>query len=301
MAAVEHFKNDCAGCHGTPNSAHEDETNVILCPNAPQAIVAKLRFMRHSRLSENTSVDARQEKSSRHDLSGSAHGRPACRGDSQSCRTSKLAGKFRSLRMRRTLATMVVLLLFMPDLPARNTNDWANVKQLKHGMFVEILLWTGENLRGRLDEVTDDNLNLDILDRNNPQIGLQHELRRASIHRITGVRYLIFPDQNRWMITGAAAGGAIVDVTHGTNYHWLAGALGGALAGLFVSRVALGAVGVVDAGRSIHRAKIVYSADAPPKSPHATQAVQTAAPSANPPTKSAREELEQLQKQNGLS
>jgi hypothetical protein len=141
-----------------------------------------------------------------------------------------------------------------------------------------------------------------------PQIGLQHELRRASIHRITGVRHLSFPDQNRWMITGAAsgggiglAGGAIVDVTHGANYHWLAGALGGALAGLFVSRVALGAVGVADAGRSIHSAKIVYSADAPPKSPQATEAVQPVAPSANPPTKSARGELEQLQKQNGLS
>jgi hypothetical protein len=35
MAAVEHFKNDCAGCHGAPNSAHEDATNVILYPNAP--------------------------------------------------------------------------------------------------------------------------------------------------------------------------------------------------------------------------------------------------------------------------
>jgi hypothetical protein len=165
--------------------------------------------------------------------------------------------------MRRTLAIMFVVLLFVADLPARHTNDWANVKQLKRGMFIEILLWTGESLRGKIDEVTDDSLNLDILDRNNPQIGLQHELRRASIHRITSVRHLSFPDQNRWMITGALAGGgvglaggAIADVTHGTNYHWLALAFGGTLAGLFVFCVALGAVGGVDAGRGIHREKI---------------------------------------------
>jgi thiosulfate dehydrogenase len=36
MAGLKLFKNDCAGCHGTPNSAHENESNVILYPNAPQ-------------------------------------------------------------------------------------------------------------------------------------------------------------------------------------------------------------------------------------------------------------------------
>jgi thiosulfate dehydrogenase len=36
MAGVKLFKNDCAGCHGTPNTAGENEVNVILYPNAPQ-------------------------------------------------------------------------------------------------------------------------------------------------------------------------------------------------------------------------------------------------------------------------
>jgi mono/diheme cytochrome c family protein len=36
MAGVKLFKNDCAGCHGTPNTAAENETNVNLYPNAPQ-------------------------------------------------------------------------------------------------------------------------------------------------------------------------------------------------------------------------------------------------------------------------
>ena len=36
MAGLKLFKNDCAGCHGTPNTASENETSVTLYPNAPQ-------------------------------------------------------------------------------------------------------------------------------------------------------------------------------------------------------------------------------------------------------------------------
>jgi len=36
MSGVKLFKNDCAGCHGTPNTAAENESNVNLYPNAPQ-------------------------------------------------------------------------------------------------------------------------------------------------------------------------------------------------------------------------------------------------------------------------
>jgi mono/diheme cytochrome c family protein len=36
MAGVKFFKNGCAGCHGTPNTAAENEVNVDLYPSAPQ-------------------------------------------------------------------------------------------------------------------------------------------------------------------------------------------------------------------------------------------------------------------------
>ena len=36
LAGMRMFKNDCAGCHGTPNTARGNETNVVLYPNAPQ-------------------------------------------------------------------------------------------------------------------------------------------------------------------------------------------------------------------------------------------------------------------------
>ena len=36
MAGVKLFKDDCAGCHGTPETAPKNEVDVILYPNAPQ-------------------------------------------------------------------------------------------------------------------------------------------------------------------------------------------------------------------------------------------------------------------------
>ena len=36
MAGMKLFENDCAGCHGTPNTASKNETDVTLYPNASQ-------------------------------------------------------------------------------------------------------------------------------------------------------------------------------------------------------------------------------------------------------------------------
>jgi hypothetical protein len=177
--------------------------------------------------------------------------------------------------MRRTLTVLIVIpllvVLFVPDLPARNNTDWNNVKRLKRGASVEILLWSGENLRGKIDEVSDAGVQLTMMiDRGNPQLGIQYQFERTTIRRIVTVRQLDLPDPKRWIVTGTVAGGgigfvggAIADVTHGTNYHWLTGGFGGAIAGLLVSCVAVAAVGGVDMARARQREKVVYSADVP--------------------------------------
>jgi len=36
MAGMTIFKNDCAGCHGTPDTASKNESDLVLYPNAPQ-------------------------------------------------------------------------------------------------------------------------------------------------------------------------------------------------------------------------------------------------------------------------
>jgi len=180
--------------------------------------------------------------------------------------------------MRRALTVLIVIpllvVLFVTDLPARNNTDWNNVKRLKRGASVEILLWSGENLRGKIEEVSDAGVQLAMIDRSNPQLGIQYQFERTSIRRIVTVSQLNLPDSKRWIVTGTVAGGgiglvggAIADVTHGANYHWLAGGFGGAIAGLLVSCVALAAVGGVDMARTKRREKVVYSADVPSKLP----------------------------------
>jgi hypothetical protein len=178
--------------------------------------------------------------------------------------------------MRRTLTVLIVIpllmVLFVTDLPARNNTDWNNVKRLKRGAPVEILLWSGENLREKIDEVSDAGVQLAMIDRSNPHLGIQYQFERTSIRRIVTVRQLNLPDSKRWIVTGTVAGGgiglvggAIADVTHGTNYHWLTGDFGGAIGGLLISCVALAAVGGVDVARAKQREKVVYSADVPSK------------------------------------
>jgi mono/diheme cytochrome c family protein len=47
MVGMKLFKSDCAGCHGTPNTASENEANVILYPNAPQFVLHPPRKPEH--------------------------------------------------------------------------------------------------------------------------------------------------------------------------------------------------------------------------------------------------------------
>ena len=167
--------------------------------------------------------------------------------------------------MRQALAVLIAILLLVPKLAAQNNNDWARVKKLKRGTSVEILLWSGGIVRGKIDGVTDASLNLDMIDRGNSQIGLQHELDRAGIHEITTVRHVSLPDSHRWIVTGAVAGagiglagGAIADIRHGGNYHWLEGGFGGAIAGLVISCVAVAAAGGVELAKGSRGTRIVY-------------------------------------------
>jgi hypothetical protein len=165
--------------------------------------------------------------------------------------------------MRRTLTALLVVLLLALELPARSNRDWENVKKLKPGTTVEILLWSGQVLSGEIDSVTDAGLQLAPPGRH--QAGLLHEVDRAAIRRIVRLHHPYLPDSRRWMLTGALAGGAVgvtagavADIRHGGNYHWFEGALGGAALGFLVSCAGLAAVGTVDVARLANHRKVVY-------------------------------------------
>ena len=165
--------------------------------------------------------------------------------------------------MRRTFTVLLIVLLLVPELPARGKGDWENVKKLKSGTTIEIFLWSGESLHGEIDAVTDTGLQLAPPYRH--QAGALHEVDRKTIRSIVRFREPYLPDSRRWMITGAVAGGAvgvaagaIGDIRRRGNYHWIEGAFGGTVLGFLVSCGALAAVGAFDIGRLARRRKVVY-------------------------------------------
>ncbi len=178
--------------------------------------------------------------------------------------------------MRRTLAAMLMVLLVAPELSARNNRDWENVMKLKQGISVEILLWSGENLSGAIDGVSDTGLQLATDDASAAQVGWLRDFDRASIRRVVRVRETNLPDSRRWMAMGAVAGGAvgvtagaIGDAEHGNNGRWIVGGFAGAVIGWLASIVAVGAAGTVDVARALHRREIVYEDQShqPPQTP----------------------------------
>ena len=167
--------------------------------------------------------------------------------------------------MRRTLTAVLIVLLFARELPARSNHNWENVKKLKPGTSVRVLLWSGQELSGAVDAVSSVGLRLATVGSNGPGVGWLRDIDRTSIRRIVRIRKPNLPNPERWMIRGAAAGGAIglttgavSDIRRGDNYQWFEGALGGAGLGFFASCAALTAVGAVDLARGLHREKIVY-------------------------------------------
>ncbi len=168
--------------------------------------------------------------------------------------------------MRQVLAVMLVVLLVAPELPARTNRDWENVKKLKSGTSVEVLLWRGENISGEVESVSDTGVQIATVGGNiDPRVGWLRDVDRASIRRVVRIQRINFPDSKRWMITGAVAGGAIgvttgavEDVQHGNNGRWLLGGLGGAGIGFLVSCGALAAVAVVQVARLPNHRQVVY-------------------------------------------
>lgn len=167
--------------------------------------------------------------------------------------------------MRRSLATLLVVLLLAPELPAHSNNDWANVKKLKPGTVIEVLLWNGDNLRGELDTVTDAKLQIATADPSAAQANWLRDLDRKSVRRIVRTRQPHLPDSRRWMIAGTVGGAAIGtsvgiagDIKHGGNYHWFEGAFGGAAMGFVASCAALLVVIGIDLGQLPRRRQVVY-------------------------------------------
>jgi len=160
--------------------------------------------------------------------------------------------------MRRGLILLIITLAVSPAVLARTNQDWGKVGRLKPGSKVLVILWTGDEIQGRLKSVSPTGLSLVTGSSWKP---LQ-EIARDDIRRIVHLRGPKLPDPERWMRDGALIGGAagvttgaIQDATQGNNGRVLTKGLAGAGMGFFGSCVALAGVGVV---ATAHHSKVVY-------------------------------------------
>lgn len=182
--------------------------------------------------------------------------------------------------MRRTVTALLIILLLAPDLPARNNRDWKSVKKLKPDTPVLIWLWTGEDLRGDIESVSDTGLRLALPDRTNSQVSWERTVDRSAVRKIIRLRDLPnLPDAHKWMVAGAVAGGAvgvttgaISDAKNGYQGGWVIGGLVGGLFGAMIGDMAAGLVGIGEATPTLFRhSKVVYEEPEPRPSPPSPQ------------------------------
>jgi hypothetical protein len=174
--------------------------------------------------------------------------------------------------MRRTLTALLIVLLLVPDLPARTNDSWETVKKLNPGTPIQILLWTGDDVSGELDEVSDAGLRLYTADRTAAQTTWERDVDRKNIRRIAVIRHENLPHSGHWMrvgaLTGAAVGaaaGGIQDARQGNNGRWILGGLAGALLGFSASCAVLVAVDTAKLAQGPRHNKVIYEAkEAPP-------------------------------------
>jgi hypothetical protein len=175
--------------------------------------------------------------------------------------------------MRRTLAVVLAVLSIAPGLPARTKHDWDNVMKLKSGAPVLILLWNGDWLDGRIETVTDAELQLDTSATANARTGWRQPITRASIRRIVRLREheSHVPSPNHLLGAGALIGGvtgitigAIADAKGNVQGKWILDGFAGALLGFFGAGVVAAAVGIAGIAHDSHHHRIIYE-DAGPR------------------------------------
>jgi hypothetical protein len=169
--------------------------------------------------------------------------------------------------MRRVITLLFATLFFAVQLSARAVTNWENVEKLKPGTPIWVLLWTGENVAGRVEGVSGTELRVTPFEWTNGGVWTLHEVKRANVQRITRIYHHRLPNSRHWMVVGTVAGGAIGATTgaisdanhHTSTARWFTGGLAGAGLGFFVSCGALAAVGVFELGSDIaHPRRVVY-------------------------------------------
>lgn len=171
------------------------------------------------------------------------------------------------MRMRHLLIFFAGLLLLVPELPAKASEDWNRVEQVRWDSVVRVELWNGSEYVGRFAAADSDHLRIKLWqNRPSGQTAEGLTLPREQVRLLETVSDRD-PDLANYQRIGMAGGGVVgatglgLAVRHSA---WPAGALFGGLIGVAVGG-ALGGTAALVAHASAHHHKVVYeSHQAPP-------------------------------------
>lgn len=167
--------------------------------------------------------------------------------------------------MRAILIVGLLLLAFSPQVLARN-HDWTKVEKLKPGASLQVDLWSGPSVVGKLESATGSAIRLKLWD-GTPM----EEISRANVRRVIRLRRSHLEDPRKLLTTGAVIGGiagaTAVAITDRNDcqgckgFRIVAGGAGGALFGFLGAAVVGAGMGTVDL---LHHSKAIYEAERPP-------------------------------------
>lgn len=167
--------------------------------------------------------------------------------------------------MKTLLIIGITLLAFTPQVFARKS-DWSKVEKLKFGTSLQVDLWSGPAVVGKLVSATDANLRLKLWD------GTPMEaISRNDIRRVIQLRRSHLKDPHKLLATGAVIGGvagatAVAigdrnDCQGCKGFRIVAGGAAGAWFGFLGAAMVGAGMGTADL---VHHSKVIYEAERPP-------------------------------------
>jgi hypothetical protein len=172
--------------------------------------------------------------------------------------------------MPHRLIVALTLLLLAPALAASTRHTWDDAKSLPPGTRVIVQLWNNENLRGRVESVSDTGLIVKTISRQIALDGRTRAIDRDLVRKIYRIhKQPHYPDARKCILTimliGAGAGALDQGVKYGNAAGVVFGGAVGGLGGILVAAVACpAAVLVIGFPSLVHPTRLVYQADKPP-------------------------------------
>ena len=167
--------------------------------------------------------------------------------------------------MKTFLMLALTFLSFMSQVFARKS-DWSKVEKLKPGTSLQVDLWSGPAVVGKLVSATDANVRLKLWD------GTPMEaISRSDVRRVVQLRRSHLKDPHKLLATGAVIGGVAgataVAITDRNDcqgckgFRIVAGGMGGAVFGFLGAAMVGAGLGTADL---LHHSKVIYVAERPP-------------------------------------